>query len=79
MVPKSGPEFQKAISHLQTAAFLLKEKKAKKLAREEAIYIINTTMQPLFWMSDSSWKTVRRRLTKYKLQHLLDVFLETDN
>lgn len=79
MTSKLGPEFHRAIKHLQTADFLLKEKKAKKLARLEARYIINISMHPLFWMSDNSWKIVRRRLKKYNLDHLLDIFLDKNN
>ncbi len=76
MATKPGPEFKLAIEHLQTADFLLKEKKAKKLARAEGRYIINETMHALFWMSDNSWKKVRAKLKKYALDHLLDIYLD---
>ena len=78
MASRPEPEFQIAIEHLQTADFLLKEKKAKKLARAEGRYIINETMHALFWMCDKSWKQVRRRLKKHALDHLVDIYLEKD-
>ena len=76
MASKPGTEFHIAIEHLQTADFLLKEKKAKKFARAEGRYIINETMHTLFWMCNKSWKKVRRRLKKYALDHLLDIYLD---
>jgi hypothetical protein len=78
MASKLEPEFHVAIEHLQTADFLLKEKKAKKFARLEGRYIINETMHALFWMCDNSWKKVRGRLKKYGLDHLLDIYLDKD-